>query len=110
MKPEATPKMMVLSSPIGLRSFLNSLVAFSIIVSSVTFLFHQGQEGQVPKAIKPSLSLAFSFVSHTDSFVRNFEIAPSIQFRQELNRPLHSVSSGTLKSARCSTLSPDSSV
>lgn len=44
--------MTVLSSPVGLRSFLNSLVAFSIIVSSVAFLFHQGQKGQVPLAIE----------------------------------------------------------
>ncbi|KAG2559591.1 hypothetical protein PVAP13_8KG019401 [Panicum virgatum] len=52
MKPEANPKMMVLSSPVGLRSIINSLVAFSIIVSSVTLLFYQGQEGQVPMVIE----------------------------------------------------------
>ncbi|CAN6339315.1 unnamed protein product [Urochloa humidicola] len=54
MKPEATPKMTVLSSPVGLKSILNSLVAFSIIISSATFLFYfyQGQEGQVPMAIE----------------------------------------------------------
>ncbi|CAN6344164.1 unnamed protein product [Urochloa humidicola] len=52
MKPEATPKMTVLSSPVGLKSILNSLVAFSIIISSVTFLFYKGQEGQVPMAME----------------------------------------------------------
>jgi len=52
MKPEANPKMMVLSSPVGLRSIINSLVAFSIIVSSVTLLFYRCQEEQVPMAIE----------------------------------------------------------
>ncbi|KAG2622614.1 protein trichome birefringence-like 34 [Panicum virgatum] len=52
MKPEANPKMTILSSPVGLRSIINSLVAFSIIVSSVTLLFYQGQEGQVPMVIE----------------------------------------------------------
>jgi len=52
MKPEANPKMTVLGSPNGLRSIINSLVAFAIIVSSITLLFYQGQEGQVPMAIE----------------------------------------------------------
>ena len=52
MKPEANPKMTVLGSPNGLRSIINSLVAFAIIVSSITLLFYQGQEGQVAMVIK----------------------------------------------------------
>ncbi|RLM69537.1 protein trichome birefringence-like 34 isoform X3 [Panicum miliaceum] len=44
--------MTVLSSSVGLRSIINSLVAFSIIVISVTLLFYQGQEGQVPMAVE----------------------------------------------------------
>ncbi|CAL4897282.1 unnamed protein product [Urochloa decumbens] len=52
MKPEATPKMTAPSSPVGLKSIINSLVAFSIIVGFTTFLFYQGQEGQVLMAIE----------------------------------------------------------
>ncbi|TVU27481.1 hypothetical protein EJB05_30095, partial [Eragrostis curvula] len=44
--------MTVLQSPIGLRSILTSLVAFFIVVSSVSLLFERGQEAQVQLAVE----------------------------------------------------------
>lgn len=47
--------MTVLNSQVVLRSTINSLVAFSIIVIFITFLFYQGQELQPPMTIKHEL-------------------------------------------------------
>ncbi|KAL5206464.1 hypothetical protein ABZP36_034673 [Zizania latifolia] len=44
--------MTVLQSPAGLRSIVSSLVAFFIVVSSVSLLFDRGQEAQVQLAVE----------------------------------------------------------
>jgi hypothetical protein len=53
-KPQATAtnKMTVLQSPLGLRTILTSLVAFFIVVSSVSLLFDRGQDAQAQLAVE----------------------------------------------------------
>uniref|UniRef100_A0A0E0R354 Uncharacterized protein n=1 Tax=Oryza rufipogon TaxID=4529 RepID=A0A0E0R354_ORYRU len=52
-KPQATAtnKMTVLQSPLGLRTILTSLVAFFIVVSSVSLLFDRSQDAQAQLAV-----------------------------------------------------------
>ncbi|PVH61271.1 hypothetical protein PAHAL_3G002500 [Panicum hallii] len=52
MKTQATPKMMVLHAPVGVRSIVSFLVAFFIVASSIVFLFDRGQEAQVQMAVE----------------------------------------------------------
>ncbi|KAF0889628.1 hypothetical protein E2562_030114 [Oryza meyeriana var. granulata] len=48
----AGTKVTVLQSPMGLRSILSSLVAFFVVVSTVSLLVDRGQEGQVQLAVE----------------------------------------------------------
>ncbi|PVH33432.1 hypothetical protein PAHAL_8G003200 [Panicum hallii] len=52
MKTQATPKMMVLHAPVGVRSIVSFLVAFFVVASSIVFLFDRGQEAQVQMAVE----------------------------------------------------------
>ncbi|XP_062181771.1 xylan O-acetyltransferase 12-like [Phragmites australis] len=84
MKSETAPKMTVLQSPVGLMSIVTSLVAFFIVVSSVSLLFDRGQETQVQMALEhENQEMQVKVVAeHHDQQLRGQEA--EVQWRAEL--------------------------